>query len=139
MPTCANLHKPNPQQIRVSPKNSQKIGCSSAQARQNNTSLGPTSTLCRHRRPWQAAVYTIFMEDSTRTKESFRNAAEFHGLKVNVFDAKTSSFQTPGKGPGRLEAGPNKGSFCILYACVIWFVQPCSAYRIYLPYHPRSS
>mmetsp|Transcript_61542 Transcript_61542/g.144190 ORF Transcript_61542/g.144190 Transcript_61542/m.144190 type:complete len:618 (-) Transcript_61542:275-2128(-) len=41
----------------------------------------------------EAAVYTIFMEDSTRTKESFRNAAEFHGLKVNVFDAKTSSFQ----------------------------------------------
>lgn len=39
------------------------------------------------------AVYTIFMEDSTRTKESFRNAAEFHGMKVNVFDAKTSSFQ----------------------------------------------
>lgn len=36
------------------------------------------------------------MEDSTRTKESFRNAAEFHGLKVNVFDAKTSSFQLPG-------------------------------------------
>lgn len=41
----------------------------------------------------EAAVYTIFMEDSTRTKESFRNAAEFHGLKVNMFDAKTSSFQ----------------------------------------------
>ena len=41
----------------------------------------------------EAAVYTVFMEDSTRTKESFRNAAEFHGLKVNVFDAKTSSFQ----------------------------------------------
>uniref|UniRef100_A0A7S4RF44 Aspartate carbamoyltransferase n=1 Tax=Alexandrium monilatum TaxID=311494 RepID=A0A7S4RF44_9DINO len=39
------------------------------------------------------AVYTIFMEDSTRTKESFRNAVEFHGMKVNVFDAKTSSFQ----------------------------------------------
>ncbi|CAJ1392756.1 unnamed protein product [Effrenium voratum] len=41
----------------------------------------------------ESAVYTIFMEDSTRTKESFRNAAEFHGMKVNVFDAKTSSFQ----------------------------------------------
>mmetsp|Transcript_90265 Transcript_90265/g.229533 ORF Transcript_90265/g.229533 Transcript_90265/m.229533 type:complete len:607 (+) Transcript_90265:119-1939(+) len=41
----------------------------------------------------EAAVYTIFMEDSTRTKESFRNGAEFHGMKVNVFDAKTSSFQ----------------------------------------------
>mmetsp|Transcript_32090 Transcript_32090/g.92085 ORF Transcript_32090/g.92085 Transcript_32090/m.92085 type:complete len:592 (+) Transcript_32090:59-1834(+) len=40
----------------------------------------------------ELAVYTIFMEDSTRTKESFRNAAEFHGMKVNVFDAKTSSF-----------------------------------------------
>mmetsp|Transcript_35298 Transcript_35298/g.112303 ORF Transcript_35298/g.112303 Transcript_35298/m.112303 type:complete len:571 (+) Transcript_35298:126-1838(+) len=40
----------------------------------------------------ESAVYTIFMEDSTRTKESFRNAAEFHGMKVNVFDSKTSSF-----------------------------------------------
>eukprot|EP01062_Namystynia_karyoxenos_P021954 TRINITY_DN18394_c0_g1_i1.p1 TRINITY_DN18394_c0_g1~~TRINITY_DN18394_c0_g1_i1.p1 ORF type:complete len:578 (+),score=221.85 TRINITY_DN18394_c0_g1_i1:81-1736(+) len=38
------------------------------------------------------AVYLIFMEDSTRTKESFRNAACFHGCKVNVFDAATSSF-----------------------------------------------
>jgi len=60
------------------------------------------------------------MEDSTRTKESFRNAAEFHGLKVNVFDAKTSSFQTPvGKGFAR-----EIGSGAQLYACVIWFVQP---------------
>jgi aspartate carbamoyltransferase len=41
----------------------------------------------------QAAAYLIFMEDSTRTKESFRNAAGFHGLKVNVFDSSTSSFQ----------------------------------------------
>eukprot|EP00755_Sulcionema_specki_P000139 Sspe_Gene.114684::Locus_100877_Transcript_1_1_Confidence_1.000_Length_484::g.114684::m.114684 len=38
------------------------------------------------------AVYLIFLEDSTRTKESFRNAAAFHGCKVNVFDAATSSF-----------------------------------------------
>ncbi|MFW6329654.1 MAG: aspartate carbamoyltransferase [Alkalispirochaetaceae bacterium] len=40
-----------------------------------------------------AAFYLLFMEDSTRTKESFRNAAKFHGLRVNDFDAKTSSFQ----------------------------------------------
>ena len=38
------------------------------------------------------AVYLIFMEDSTRTKESFRNAALFHGCKMNVFDAASSSF-----------------------------------------------
>lgn len=38
------------------------------------------------------AVYLIFMEDSTRTKESFRNAAEFHGMKVNMFDCGSSSF-----------------------------------------------
>jgi len=37
-------------------------------------------------------VYLIFMEDSTRTKESFRNAAEFLGARTNVFDAATSSF-----------------------------------------------
>lgn len=37
-------------------------------------------------------LYLLFLEDSTRTKESFRNAAKFHGLKVNDFDAKSSSF-----------------------------------------------
>lgn len=41
----------------------------------------------------EACVYLMFMENSTRTKESFRNAAEFHGMKVNVFDCATSSFQ----------------------------------------------
>lgn len=37
------------------------------------------------------AVYLLFLEDSTRTKESFRNAALFHNVKVNVFDANSSS------------------------------------------------
>ncbi|GAB6090327.1 aspartate carbamoyltransferase [Spirochaeta dissipatitropha] len=37
-------------------------------------------------------AYLVFLEDSTRTKESFRNAAKFHGVKVNDFDAKSSSF-----------------------------------------------
>jgi aspartate carbamoyltransferase len=37
-------------------------------------------------------VYLIFMEDSTRTRESFRNAAKFLGCRTNVFDAATSSF-----------------------------------------------
>ncbi len=37
-------------------------------------------------------VYLIFLEDSTRTKESFRNAAKFHGVKVNDFNVQSSSF-----------------------------------------------
>ena len=37
-------------------------------------------------------IYLMFLEDSTRTKESFVNAAKFHNAKVNVFDASTSSF-----------------------------------------------
>lgn len=37
-------------------------------------------------------LYLFFMEDSTRTKESFRNAAKFHTLKLNNFDAQSSSF-----------------------------------------------
>jgi aspartate carbamoyltransferase len=41
----------------------------------------------------EKSVYLIFMEDSTRTKESFRNAAEFHGMKVNMFDCGSSSFK----------------------------------------------
>ncbi|HTX72713.1 MAG TPA: aspartate carbamoyltransferase [Rectinemataceae bacterium] len=38
------------------------------------------------------SAYLIFMEDSTRTRESFRNAAKFLGARTNVFDAATSSF-----------------------------------------------
>eukprot|EP00927_Polykrikos_kofoidii_P005394 TRINITY_DN12138_c0_g1_i1.p1 TRINITY_DN12138_c0_g1~~TRINITY_DN12138_c0_g1_i1.p1 ORF type:complete len:620 (+),score=86.21 TRINITY_DN12138_c0_g1_i1:71-1861(+) len=38
-------------------------------------------------------VYLMFMESSTRTRESFRNAAAFHGVKVNEFQAESSSFQ----------------------------------------------
>ena len=37
-------------------------------------------------------AYLVFLEDSTRTKESFRNAVAFHGVKLNVFNAETSSF-----------------------------------------------
>ncbi len=39
-------------------------------------------------------IYLLFLEDSTRTKESFRNAAKFYGTKVNDFHAKTSSITT---------------------------------------------
>lgn len=38
------------------------------------------------------AVYLMFLEDSTRTKESFRNAARFHRVTVIGFDAGSSSF-----------------------------------------------
>ena len=37
------------------------------------------------------SVYLIFLEDSTRTKESFRNAALFHQATVSDFDAARSS------------------------------------------------
>ena len=38
-------------------------------------------------------VYLLFLEDSTRTKESFRNAAKFHDLKLNDFSAVGSSIK----------------------------------------------
>jgi len=37
-------------------------------------------------------IYLVFLEDSTRTKESFRNAALFHNTKMSIFDTSTSSF-----------------------------------------------
>ena len=37
-------------------------------------------------------IYLIFLEPSTRTKESFRNAAEFHTVRVNNFEGQFSSF-----------------------------------------------
>ena len=33
----------------------------------------------------ELGVYLIFLENSTRTKESFRNAARFHNVKLNIF------------------------------------------------------
>lgn len=37
-------------------------------------------------------IYLMFFESSTRTKESFRNAAKFHNVKLNNFDVASSSF-----------------------------------------------
>ncbi len=36
-------------------------------------------------------IYEVFIEDSTRTKESFKNAAEFHRVKLNSLEANYSS------------------------------------------------
>jgi len=38
------------------------------------------------------SAYLIFMENSTRTKESFRNAVQFHDINLNIFDPGSSSF-----------------------------------------------
>jgi aspartate carbamoyltransferase len=37
-------------------------------------------------------IYEVFLEDSTRTRESFRNAAEFHEVKLSMFNSDSSSF-----------------------------------------------
>jgi aspartate carbamoyltransferase len=37
-------------------------------------------------------IYEVFLEDSTRTRESFRNAAEFHNVKLSIFNSDSSSF-----------------------------------------------
>ncbi len=37
-------------------------------------------------------IYEVFLEDSTRTKESFKNAAQFHRAKLSALSAESSSF-----------------------------------------------
>lgn len=37
-------------------------------------------------------IYEVFLEDSTRTRESFRNASEFLGVKLSIFNTDSSSF-----------------------------------------------
>jgi len=37
-------------------------------------------------------IYEVFLEDSTRTRESFRNAAKFLGAKLAMFSSDSSSF-----------------------------------------------
>jgi aspartate carbamoyltransferase len=61
-------------------------------------------------------AYLIFLEDSTRTKESFRNAANFHGIQVNDFDAAHSSFNKKESLSDTIKmlAGYNKRSIFII-------------------------
>lgn len=40
----------------------------------------------------RVGAYLLFLESSTRTKESFQNAVKFHKVKTNVFDSDHSSF-----------------------------------------------
>ena len=37
-------------------------------------------------------IYEVFLEDSTRTKESFRNASNFHHVKLTEMSTESSSF-----------------------------------------------
>lgn len=37
-------------------------------------------------------MYEVFLEDSTRTKESFKNAAKFHSVKISSLNSDSSSF-----------------------------------------------
>lgn len=54
---------------------------------------GDTATIDRFRVARRdLGLYLVFLEDSTRTKESFRNAAKFHTMKLNDFSATGSSF-----------------------------------------------
>src|SRR5574344_214060 len=39
-------------------------------------------------------IYEVFLEDSTRTKESFRNASEFQQVKVSELMTGSSSINT---------------------------------------------
>ncbi len=42
--------------------------------------------------PSTVGLYEVFLEDSTRTRESFKNAAQFHNIKCNELNAESSSF-----------------------------------------------
>ncbi|MFA5467866.1 MAG: aspartate carbamoyltransferase [Sphaerochaetaceae bacterium] len=60
-------------------------------------------------------LYEIFLEPSTRTRESFRNAAKFHRCKVNDLAAESSSFNK-GESYGdtiNTLAGYNNGIFVV--------------------------
>ncbi len=52
---------------------------------------GESADLFRINHP-DFGMYEIFLEDSTRTRESFKNAAMFHRIKVSELNAGSSSF-----------------------------------------------
>lgn len=88
-------------------------------------------------------IYEVFLEDSTRTKESFRNAANFHHAKLTEMSADNSSFN---KGESYADTfntlcGYNNRIFVIrskVEGVCKYLSQKCSLYaqRNGLPYTP---
>jgi len=78
-------------------------------------------------------VYEVFLEDSTRTKESFRNAANFHHVKVSELNSDSSSFN---KGESYADtfntlSGYSNAVFIIrskVEGVCRWLEDECSAY-----------
>jgi len=88
-------------------------------------------------------IYEVFLEDSTRTKESFRNAADFLQVKVNELNTSVSSIN---KGESFADTfhtltGYHNCIFIIrskVEGLCKWLEQDCTAYakRNGLPYIP---
>ncbi len=88
-------------------------------------------------------IYEVFLEDSTRTKESFRNAAEFHHAKVSELLCSSSSIN---KGESYADtfnmlSGYHNSIFIVrsrVEGLTKWLSQECSEYaeRNGLPYRP---
>lgn len=78
-------------------------------------------------------IYEVFLEDSTRTRESFRNAAKFHHVKVSDLSVDSSSFN---KGESYADtfntlAGYSNATFIIrskVEGVCRWLEDECSAY-----------
>ena len=88
-------------------------------------------------------IYEVFLEDSTRTKESFRNAAEFHHAKVSELLSSSSSIN---KGESYADtfnmlSGYHNTIFIVrsrVEGLTRWLSEECGEYakRNSLPYKP---
>ena len=88
-------------------------------------------------------IYEVFLEDSTRTKESFRNAAKFHHAKVSELMTTSSSIN---KGESYADtfnmlSGYSNCIFIVrskVEGLTRWLSEECSEYakRNNLPYRP---
>ena len=88
-------------------------------------------------------IYEVFLEDSTRTKESFRNAANFHHAKVSELLSSSSSIN---KGESYADtfnmlSGYSNRIFIVrskVEGLTKWLSEECSEYaeRNGLPYKP---
>ena len=88
-------------------------------------------------------IYEVFLEDSTRTKESFRNASNFHHVKLTEMSTESSSFN---KGESYADSfntviGYNNRIFVVrskIEGVCKYLSQECSSYalRNRLPFVP---
>ena len=113
---------------------SRKTGCSSAQARQNNTSVGPLDVVSTSSTMAGRGVHHLWRTPLGQRNPFAMQPSSMASRSTSLMPRHHPSRRLLGRGFAReIGSGAQQGQL-LHPLCLCDLV--CSAYRIYLPYHP---